>query len=32
MFDCHYDLLTYILMKKEEKEFLKDYCDKVYNK
>lgn len=32
MFDCHYDLLTYILMKKEEKEFLKNYCNKVYNK
>lgn len=32
MFDCHYDLLTYILMKKGEKEFLKKYCDKVYNK
>lgn len=32
MFDCHYDLLTYILMKKEEKEFLKEYCKKVYNK
>lgn len=32
MFDCHYDLLTYILMKNEEKEFLKRYCDKVYRK
>lgn len=32
MFDCHYDLLTYILMKKEDKEFLKNYCNKVYNK
>lgn len=32
MLDCHYDLLTYILMKKEEKEFLKNYCNKVYHK
>lgn len=32
MIDCHYDLLTYILMKKNEKEFLKGYCDKVYRK
>ncbi len=31
MFDCHYDLLTYIWMKKEKKEFLKNYCDKVYH-
>ena len=26
MFDCHYDLLTYILMKKENPDFLKNYC------
>lgn len=34
MFDCHYDLLTYILMKKKKKEqeFLKNYCSKVYHK
>lgn len=32
MFDCHYDLLTFILMKKKEKNFLKDYCAKVYRK
>ena len=32
MFDCHYDLLTYILMKKKEKDFLKSYCKKVYRK
>ena len=32
MFDCHYDLLTYILMKKEEKEFLKNYCKTIYHK
>lgn len=32
MFDCHYDLLTYILMKKNEKDFLKRYCKQVYNK
>ena len=32
MFDCHFDLLTYILMKKNEKEFLKEYCSKVYRK
>ena len=32
MFDCHYDLLTYILMKKNDVNFLKRYCDKVYNK
>lgn len=31
VFDCHYDLLTYILMKKKEQEFLKNYCSKVYN-
>lgn len=32
MIDCHYDLLTYILMKKKEKEFIKEYCKKVYRK
>lgn len=32
MFDCHYDLLTYILMKKNKKDFLKEYCNRVYNK
>lgn len=32
MIDCHYDLLTYILMKKGEKDFLKKYCKKVYRK
>lgn len=32
MFDCHYDLLTYILIKKEEKDFLKRYCERVYRK
>ena len=32
MFDCHYDLLTYILMKKNDVNFLKNYCRKVYNK
>ena len=31
MIDCHYDLLTYILMEKHNKEFLKSYCNKVYN-
>ena len=31
MFDCHYDLLTYILMKKNEPDFLKNYCSSVYN-
>ena len=31
MFDCHYDLLTYILMKKNDVNFLKNYCSKVYN-
>lgn len=31
MIDCHYDLLTYILMEKHNKEFLKSYCKKVYN-
>lgn len=30
MIDCHYDLLTHILMKKDEKSFLKEYCNKVY--
>lgn len=32
MYDCHYDLLTYILMKKEEKVFLQNYCERIYNK
>ena len=32
MFDCHYDLLTYILIKKDNPEFLKTYCTKVYTK
>lgn len=32
MFDCHYDLLTCILMKKNNKNFLIDYCKRVYNK
>lgn len=32
MFDCHYDLLTYILMKKENPDFLKNYCTKVYRR
>lgn len=30
MIDCHYDLLTYILMKKNEKDQLREYCNKVY--
>lgn len=30
MIDCHYDLLTHILMKKDEKDYLKQYCRKVY--
>lgn len=32
MFDCHYDLLTYILMKKNEVELLKEQCRRVYRK
>lgn len=32
MIDCHYDLLTHILMKKNEKEVLKNYCNRVYKK
>ena len=32
MFDCHYDLLTYILMKKNEVELLKEQCTRVYRK
>ena len=32
MFDCHYDLLTYILMKKNEVELIKEHCRKVYRK
>lgn len=32
MFDCHYDLLTYILVKKNEEDLLKKYCRKVYRK
>lgn len=31
MFDCHYDLLTHILMKKNDTYFLREYCKKVYN-
>ena len=32
MFDCHYDLLTYILMKKQDQSFFRNYCTAVYNK
>lgn len=32
MFDCHYDLLTNILLRKDDKEFLKSYCNQVYRK
>lgn len=31
MFDCHYDLLTYIYMNKNDIDMVKDYCKKVYN-
>lgn len=31
MFDCHYDLLTHIYMKRNEIEYLKKYCQDVYN-
>jgi len=31
MFDCHYDLLTIILMCKDKKELLEKYCKDVYN-
>lgn len=32
MFDCHYDLLTYIYMNKNNISEVKEYCKKVYNK
>ena len=32
MFDCHYDLLTHIYMKKNDISYIKDYCKKVYRK
>lgn len=32
MFDTHYDLLTYIYMKRKNLKFIKDYCKKVYCK
>lgn len=31
MFDCHSDLLTYIYQKRNDIEFLKSYCSKIYN-
>ena len=31
VYDCHYDLLTYILMKKDEVEFLVKLCKNLYN-
>lgn len=30
MFDCHYDLLTYIYVKKENIDYLKNYYQKIY--
>ena len=30
MIDCHFDLLTFILMKKNDVDLLKEYCKKVY--
>lgn len=32
MFDLHYDLLTNILMRKNDIKFLKKYCDDIYRK
>lgn len=32
MFDCHYDLLTHIYMKKNDISYIKNYCKKVYRK
>lgn len=32
MIDCHYDLLTHILMKKDEKDYVKKYCKRVYRR
>ena len=31
MFDCHDDLLTYIYQKRNDIEFLKSYCSKIFN-
>lgn len=31
VYDCHYDLLTYILMKKDDPVFLVDLCKDLYN-
>lgn len=32
MYDCHYDLLTYLQIKKGEITFFKEYCKQVYRK
>lgn len=32
MFDLHYDLLTYIYMKRNDINFIKDYCARVFRK
>lgn len=32
MFDCHYDLLSYIYMNKDNVKEVKKYCKKVFNK
>ena len=31
MYDCHYDLLTYILMNKDNLKEVKKHCDAIYN-
>lgn len=31
IYDTHYDLLTYILMKKDEPDFLIKLCQELYN-
>ena len=32
MFDCHYDLLTHILIKQNDINYIKNYCKRVYTK
>ncbi len=31
MFDCHYDLLTYIYMNREKVSEVREYCNKIFN-
>ena len=31
MYDCHYDLLTYIYMNKHNLNEVKEHCNKIFN-